>query len=136
MKNKGFTLAELLGVIIIIALLSLITVPTVSNSLQKYKSRICETQLDQIIAAAKNWGQDNLSLLPSEACNGSNENKCKKFVTLRDLIKMNYLDSDIKNPLNKEKYNLDNTKIYVSKRGKKFYYELDETTKKSCIEKK
>ena len=37
MKKNAFTLAELLGVIVILALISLITIPSISGTLQKYK---------------------------------------------------------------------------------------------------
>lgn len=136
MKKNGFTLAELLGVIVLLSLISLITVPTISGTIKKYKVRVCNTQLEQIVAAAKNWGQDNLQALPSESCNESNYSKCTKFVTLRTLVKMNYLDKDVKNAVTGDKYDLDNTKIYVSKKGKKFYYELDTDTMNSCVEKR
>ena len=66
MKNKGFTLAELLGVIVILALISLITIPAITNSLQDYESRLCNTQLEEIVAAARTWGADNLLKLPTE----------------------------------------------------------------------
>lgn len=63
--KKGFTLAELLGVIVILSLIALITVPAITDTLQNYKIKLCNTQLEEIISAAKTWGADNLVKLPS-----------------------------------------------------------------------
>ena len=41
MKKNGFTLAELLGVIVVLALISMITVPAVTDSLQNYRNSLC-----------------------------------------------------------------------------------------------
>ena len=39
--KKGFTLAELLGVIVILSLIALITVPAITATLQNYKIKLC-----------------------------------------------------------------------------------------------
>lgn len=131
MKKLGFTLVELLAVIVIIAIISLVTVPTVSNSLQKYKTKVCETQINQIVSAAKSWGADHIYLLPSEICTEGNDDKCKIEVTLSELTKQGYIE-DVKNPMTKEKFDSDNVKIEIKKENKKFVYTLDEQTSNVC----
>ena len=39
-KNKGFTLVELLAVITILGLLAIITIPTVTNMMSKQKEKL------------------------------------------------------------------------------------------------
>ena len=125
MKNKGFTLAELLGVIVILSLISVITIPAVTSSLNTYKGKLCNSQLDQIISASKAWATDNIVLLPTE--NG------KKYqVTLKTLAQYGYIDDDIKNPVTKVNFDLDSTIITITRVNKTYKYEIDEETVKSC----
>ncbi len=48
MRNKGFTLAELLAVIVILGLVAVIAVPAVTKTLGGTKSELCEDQLKNI----------------------------------------------------------------------------------------
>lgn len=125
MRNKGFTLAELLGVIVILALVSLITVPAITNSLQDYKSRLCNTQLEEIVAAARTWGADNLLKLPT----GEGETYTLSLATLSE---SGYIGGDIENPITKEKFDLDNTVVTITRTGKKYTYEIDEESNAAC----
>lgn len=124
MKKNGFTLAELLGVIVILALISLITVPAVSGTLQKYKSKLCKTQVEQIVSAARTWGSDNILKLPSSG------NSIE--VTLKELSDYGYIDSDIENPVTKENFDLEETKVKITKNGKKYEYEINVETLNLC----
>lgn len=125
MKRNGFTLAELLGVIVILSLISVITIPAVTSSLNTYKEKLCNSQLDQIISASKSWATDNIVLLPTE--NG------KKYqVSLKTLAQYGYIDDDIKNPVTKVNFDLDSTFVTITRVNKTFTYELDEATIKSC----
>ena len=61
MKNKGFTLMELLGVIMILAILALITFPPIIEEIKKSKSEIKGTTKVLIIDAAKDYYEDNIN---------------------------------------------------------------------------
>lgn len=61
MKNKGFTLMELLGVIMILAILALITFPPIIEEIKKSKSEIKGTTKVLIIDAAKDYYADNIN---------------------------------------------------------------------------
>lgn len=124
MKKNAFTLAELLGVIVILALISLITIPSISGTLQKYKKNLCDAQLNQIISAARNWGADNILSLPSDG--GT------KKVTVSTLAKYGYIDDEIKNPVTGENFNLKDIEIIITRTGKKYNYSLDDKTKNAC----
>lgn len=114
--KKGFTLAELIGVIVVLALISLITVPVVSKILKQNRKTLCETQMNNIIAAAKTWGADNILTLSDNT-----------EVTLETLINSGYINGDIENPVLKEKIDPDNeeNKVIITKNGNKYTYELN-----------
>ena len=90
--KKGFTLVELMGVIILLSILIIIAVPAVTGVLKENKEKLYDSQIKTIETAAKNWASDeeNLSKLPT---NG----KCIK-VLISTLKEGGYLDLDIKNP--------------------------------------
>lgn len=44
MKNKGFTLAEILGVIVLLALISIISISQITNRINSTKSKISDAQ--------------------------------------------------------------------------------------------
>ena len=64
MKNKGFTLIEILGVITLLALLSTIIILSVNKSLKNSKETLSEIQIEEIKSAAAMWRTDNIELIP------------------------------------------------------------------------
>jgi prepilin-type N-terminal cleavage/methylation domain-containing protein len=117
MKKNGFTLAELLGVLVILSLIALITVPAVTDSLQTYKVKLCNTQVDEIVEAARTWGSGNVSVLPT------NDGETYTL-SLRKVADSGFIDSEIQNPVTKEYFDLDDTKIVITRVGKKYTYEV------------
>ena len=66
MKNKnGFTLVELLAVIVILSLLALLTSTAVTKLVKDSKEDLYQTQIELIKASAEAWGADNIYKLPS-----------------------------------------------------------------------
>ena len=103
--KKGFTLVELIGVIIILGLISLITIPVVTKSISKYKVQLHDNAINSIIIAAKNWGAENIGLLPNdysssnEVCSSKINKKeySKLYISVQELIDNGYIgkkDSD------------------------------------------
>lgn len=125
--KKGFTLAELIAVIVILALISLITVPIVSKMLKTNKKSLCNTQLNEILTAARSYGSENIFRLPDKSGD-------TLTITLGDLINGGYIDGDITNPVSKETFDPDAVEITITKNNKKYEYELDNTTKNACEE--
>ncbi len=125
MKRNGFTLAELLGVMVILSLISIITIPAVTDSLNNYKAKLCNTQLDEIKAAAKSWATDNIGLLPTEE-------GAEYQVTLGDLSSSGFIDKKVNNPVTNEDFDLDTTIITITRTGKRYTYSIDEGTKRTC----
>jgi type IV pilus assembly protein PilA len=59
LNNKGFTLVEMLAVVVILSVLMAITVPTISGLIEKNKSDSYKSLEKSILAAAKVYISDN-----------------------------------------------------------------------------
>lgn len=120
-KRKGFTLAELLAVIVILGIITSITVPIVTDQIDKYKTKVCVTQYDNILNAARSYGADHLTELGKS-----------KTITLRTLNDGGYIDaSNLKDPITKNTISQD-LKIIIEKVGKKYKYFLSNNEDIGC----
>lgn len=88
MKNKGFTLVELIATLIVISVVALIAIPNISNSLKQIIFGITLTQAEGIVDSAKSWAADNLDKVP-------NENGVSVIVTLSELKENGYIDKNV-----------------------------------------
>lgn len=124
MKNKAFTLVELLGVIIILGVIGLIVTFTVSNVLRDSRKSLCQSQLDSMIEATKVYIGQDTSKLPAT---GSSS-----MVTLGELIDSGLIETQydeennnyyVVNPETEQPFPDDLT-IKVSKNGNKMKFEV------------
>ena len=99
MNNKGFTLVELLAVIVLIALISTIAIVSMNGIRGNIDEKIIESNLDLIDSAAKAYGEDHMS----EIMNGIS------YKTVADLKGLTELDID-------GKYDEIDLKIYLKNR--------------------
>ena len=99
MKKDGFTLVELLAVVVIIGIIYLIVFPSVTSFINKSKEKSYNIQVDLIEKASKKWVVDNTDeLLKKDPYHLNNIN-----LTLTTLKKEGYLqDMFIENPKNKK----------------------------------
>ena len=81
MNKKGFTLIELIAVVVIIALLSIIVLPTIINQFANKKDEISKLTSQLIIDAAELYASEN--------------HEYNKIITLNDLIKDEKLESPV-----------------------------------------
>ena len=112
MKNKGFTLVEILVVIIFLSLIATLVVSNVSSTAKKVNSKTYDTKVDMIKKAASIYAQDNRKSITSTTT-----------IYVKDLINAGYLKSDnssssctsncILNPKNPGSY-LDNCTISIN----------------------
>lgn len=88
MNKKGFTLIEILAVIVILAVVMLIGTVSVTGIKAKMQRNMFESKLDLIIGGAKAWGQDNKSeISPSNSSNVGDR-------YIEDLIELKYIDTE------------------------------------------
>ena len=118
MKNKGFTLVELLGVIVILGILAMVTVPIVQRTIIDSTNQTYDEQITSFERAAKNYVAKNIyemTKCQTESCQ----------ITLRELQENGLLPSgNIKNPKTDEDFNLDNV-VTINYDGTKYSYEYD-----------
>jgi prepilin-type N-terminal cleavage/methylation domain-containing protein len=60
MNKKGFSLIELMGVIILLSLISLLVVPSIDRSIKNFKNRSYTAQIENIELATRDWATDNI----------------------------------------------------------------------------
>ena len=97
--KKGFTLVELLGVIIILSILLVIVFATVGTAVNDSKNSVYRTQVNTILSGAYDWALKYPSKLP--------QNKGDKvYISYLQLIKDGFVDELI-NPKTKEKFPID-----------------------------
>ena len=121
MNNKGFTLVELLGVIIILIVIMLLVFPAVNNIIRKSSNTIEKAQINSIFDAAYNFTLKNMSYLPKIG-----ESTC---LTLAQLKKEGLIDSNLKDPKANENFP-DNIVIKITNVGSKYitdkeFYKLE-----------
>lgn len=93
-NNKGFTLIELMAVIIILAVIGLIVFPTAIDSINNSKEKLYKEQVKRILDAADSWASNNDSKLSSNDGGAI-------IITIDQLQKAGLLKKeDVKNPLN------------------------------------
>lgn len=106
MKRYGFTLVELMGVIIILGVIALIAIPVVDRQLKESKADLSKTQIENIKEAAKLWTAKNIYNLPaSGAC----------YLRYSELVSSGFLDEELKDPKTNTTFTDNNVNIKIEK---------------------
>lgn len=121
MKNKAFTLVELLGVIIILGIIATITFPLVQSTILESSENAYDEQVASFKRAAKNYVAADVYKMTG----------CGTIIdcdiSLQTLQNGGYLPAgDIINPKTDENFNLSNVVIIKYENGK-FSYTYDTT---------
>lgn len=108
MSNRGFTLIELVGTIVIISFVLLIISPVITRSIRSGVETADKQVKSNIELAAKNWAFDNKGVLPKI------QNDVYK-VKVMDLQNEGYLD-DVKLP--SDLSDISSSCVYITKINK------------------
>jgi prepilin-type N-terminal cleavage/methylation domain-containing protein len=118
MKNRGFTLVEILAVITLIGVLALITIPTIDVVIKSTREKGYENQKEVILSAAKDYGASNMMELPT--VDGD-----YVYITLGDLKLSGFIEVDVINPINELCISND-TVIVITRKNNNYTYKFQD----------
>lgn len=116
MKKNAFTLIELIAVILILGILVIVIMPIFTETLNRTKERLNESQKNEIIKAARNWGMQKLSLESTQNV---------KYVTIETLQNDGFLDNkEVKSMIDKKTINK-NTIVCIRYKNNQYEYTFE-----------
>lgn len=89
LNNKGFTLVELLAVLVILIAIMSIAIPSISSSLERSKVKQNEARIKNIKSAAELYVTDNKNTIYNKL---NSQDSC--YIDLNTLTTNGYLSSD------------------------------------------
>ena len=130
MNKKGFTLVELMAVIVVLGIIITIAVVNVIGQSKKTRNQMYETKVTMIEKAAELYGQDRYAEFGSEP----------KIVPIYELVSTNYIKKDdknctlqtncVKDP--RDNNGMDKKKVCICKINKQIEAELIDESKTDC----
>lgn len=134
-SNKGFTLVELLAVVVVLAIIIAIAVPsTLSISTRLKKNMFC-SKIDLMETAAMLYGEDRRDSFGTIKVDGTNYKGVN--VTIKHLVDTKYLKKDhesepyIEDPRDKNS-GLDAMNISIYIKNNRVYVRFDNETNETC----
>lgn len=116
--KRGFTLVELLVVIVILSLIAMVAYPSIITIINDSKNSAYDAQVEIIVKAGKEWGVEHPNELPSSS-------SVKKKICLTSLVSEGYIDDTIKNPKDSKPMT---GYVEVSLSGNRYNYQYKEGT--------
>ena len=130
MKNKGFTLVELLVVLVIMAIISAIGFAGVTAVQKNIKKNLWEAKIELILSGAKNYGEDNKNKFKeTDRCviNGTEKEYCitktVQFLLDNNYIKTDEEDNDGNAIITNDTLDEDDSNYIVNEKDVKIYLE-------------
>lgn len=118
--KKGFTLVELLAVLVILAVISMLVFPNVVKIIANSKEKLYQSQMRDIESVGKNFAMEHPELLDSNHINAT-------YVTMDALKYAGYLEVDkINNPKTGEEMN-GCVKIDYNEVNNQYHYNYEES---------
>ena len=112
MKNrKGFTLVELLAVVVILGIIIMMSIPVVGRWIDRSKMESDEGNKKALIMAAQSYAQGNTKKLP-KSVGGTTK------ITAQELLNANFLKEEL---VNSEKKNCMDSYVKIVKQGQNNY---------------
>lgn len=147
-NNKGFTLVELLAVIVILAILVTIAVPSTIGISNKLKENMFCKKIDSIEVAAKFYGEDRKSSFDQQyLCGYEDKEKTKPIQCSSTTISVQALinSGDLKKDNNvcggdnspcivdpRDNSGLDAMELTIYEKYNRIYVAFNDTIKKTC----
>lgn len=126
MNKKGFTLVELLGVIVLLGVLGIIAVSTIDKNIKEGRIKTCKTQEKNIIEGAKAYILDHQT---PTSTSGS------EIITVQALEADGYIKDNLINPVTDQEYG-EKAKVIVTNNNYKYTYKVCYTDEKvACKDK-
>ncbi len=116
MKKRGFTLVEVMSVIVIIGIIALVTIPLVDKEIKKGKTGLYNSQIKVIELAAKDWASDNALNLPK------NDGE-QITLTVLQLKGAGKLDFNLIDPISERMFD-DNMEVTITRDQKNYIYDV------------
>jgi len=115
-EKSGFTLAELMGVIVVLGIIAVIATITVDRGIKNSRYQTCLAQEKNIVEGAKTWSYDNASKLPGAG---------KSYtISVNELQNENYIEDGLKSPMTNSVYSSGTTVTITSPNGTSYDYEV------------
>ncbi len=123
MKNRGFTLIEILGVLIILGIITAITLPVAKKYISSSKQKLYDEQINGIKGSLKDWAHENIFLLP--------ESTETITLSLGQLKQSGHTTRVIKNPKNNKCFSNESL-LTISKKNNNYIYDVKEIIEVNC----
>lgn len=136
MNKKGFTLVEVLAVLVILSLLLLLTIPSIRDALTNGKKKINDINKKQIEDTAKiivdeviycNMSEETKNILHTSNCAEARENLTSENGVYIEINRLKF-ENDRKCTFINKKYDDDGNELYP-----KINIKLDKTTYKETL---
>ena len=123
MNKKGFTLVELLGVLVVLSVILMIAFPLINTYINKSKQKAYDTQMGLIITGLKDYVIEHKEVLPV------NDTDYVTF-TLGQLKALGIVNNSVVNPLDGKEID-DSMEFKIIKDGSKYTYQIVESSRLS-----
>lgn len=100
--NKGFTLIEVLAVLVIISAIIGIAIPSITSSMERTKEKQNNTKKEMLVSYAEEYVSDNKNVIYSNLELENNTSCCIKIETLKN---GGYLPKDAERDLDGNEFN-------------------------------
>lgn len=126
MNNKGFTLVEILAVVVILGVIALITVPVTLSIIDRSKQNMYDRQISEITEAARMYVSENSTKNVNLSTIGYSN-----VITLQQLSDDGYIDLPITNTLTNQDFDPDCLTVTIVK-GTDTYYDYTVNINGAC----
>ncbi len=127
MKNKGFTLIELIGTVVILAIIALVVLPATLNVMKSSQEEVDKSVIQIVERAADEYVHNNLNDYPKQL-ETQTEKKDNGTISVQELVNKGYIEQSVYD----KHENIHDSCIKITSNSQKYFYEF----KKECVDEK